>query len=86
MTIHRLTALELKAALDRRELSSVEIVDALIARREAVEPIINAFVDRFDAAARKEAVKADAARARGESLGTLHGLPITIKEPIASGA
>ncbi|MBT9559155.1 MAG: amidase [Myxococcales bacterium] len=83
MTIHRLTALELKAALDRRELSSVEIVDALIRRREAVEPIVNAFVDRFDAAARKEAEKADAARARGESLGALHGLPITIKESMA---
>lgn len=84
MTIHTLTALQLRDALSRRDLSSREVVDALIARRDAVDPTINALVVRFDAQARAEADAADGARARGERLGALHGLPITIKESMAT--
>ena len=69
--------------LTRREVSVRESVDAQIARIEAVNPAINALVvARFDEA-RREADGADARRAQGESLGPLHGLPISIKECLA---
>lgn len=69
--------------LARREVSVRESVDAQIARVEAVNPAINALVvARFDEA-RREADGADARRAQGESLGPLHGLPISIKECLA---
>lgn len=71
---------DLAAAVRRREVSPLELVDAHIARIEQVNPLLNALIaDRF-AAARDEARAATEAVARGESLGPLHGVPCTIKE------
>ncbi len=62
------------------EISATEAVEAHIARIEAVNLRINAVVvPRFEHALR-EAREADARRARGDPLGPLHGVPITIKE------
>jgi fatty acid amide hydrolase len=61
-------------------LYSREAVEAHIRRIEAVNPRINALVVPLFERARREADRADAARARGEALGALHGVPITIKE------
>jgi fatty acid amide hydrolase len=70
----------LAASIARGEVSAVEAVEASIARIEAVNPRLNAVVvTRYDAA-RAEARAADERRARGEPLGPLHGVPITIKE------
>lgn len=81
MHVFELGATELLSRLTTGELTSRAIVEALIARRREVEPRINAFViEREEALAEAEA--ADAARARGDALGPLHGLPITIKENI----
>lgn len=75
-----LSATELAARIRRRELSSVEVVDAHIDRIQAVNRLLNAVVDeRFDAA-RAEARRADAAVAAGDELGPLHGVPMTVKE------
>lgn len=82
MQIHELSAVQLRKQLASGELSSRQIVDALIARREAVDPEVRAFVVTYDAEARQRAEEADAARKRGESWGLLHGLPVTIKENI----
>jgi amidase len=72
-------ATTLIAALANRTVSSVELVDAAIARIEAVDPKINAVVVRDFATAREAAAAADAALARGER-GRLLGLPMTVKE------
>ncbi len=64
------------------ELSSRELTAALIARIEALNPGLNAVVaTRFEAAL-EEARAADEGRARGGSMGALHGLPMTIKDTI----
>jgi fatty acid amide hydrolase len=84
VTIHTLSALELRAELARGTLSSLEIVNALIARRDAVDGRVNAIVHRFDAEARAAASKADDERAKGTATGALHGLPLTIKESMAT--
>jgi amidase len=73
------TAGDLLKALANRHVSSRDLVDAAIARIEALDGKINAVVVRdFDRACEAAAV-ADAARARGERRPLL-GLPITVKE------
>ena len=71
-------------AIRHREVSAVELFDAHAARIAERDPQVNALViPRLDEA-RAEAVEADAALARGEHLGPLHGVPFTAKEPIAA--
>ena len=83
-TLYQLDATALAAALARREVSSVEVVEALIARRQRVDGQLGAFAVRLDAQARAEAQAADQARQRRSAgeLGPLHGLPLTIKDNI----
>jgi fatty acid amide hydrolase len=75
-----LSASAIAARIRAGELSAQEAVEAHIQRIEAVNPQLNAVVVPLFEQARAEARAADAARARGESLGPLHGVPITIKD------
>ena len=84
--LHYLSATDALAMFRSKELSPVELVEAVIARAEVVEPAINAFAEtRYDEAI----AAARAAEARysghGEPLGPLDGLPVAVKEeaPIA---
>jgi fatty acid amide hydrolase len=78
----RMSAAELAAAIRAGEVSALEAVEAHIERIERVNPAIHAvIVTRYDEA-RAEARAADERRARGEPLGALHGVPITIKESL----
>jgi amidase len=70
---------ELVAALANKTVSSRELVDAAIARIEALDTKINAVVVRDFDAAREAAKVADEALARGERRPLL-GLPMTVKE------
>ena len=84
--LHYLSATDALAMFRNRELSPVELVEAVIARAEAVEPAINAFAEtHFDEAI--AAARAAEARyaGRGEPAGPLDGLPVAVKEeaPIA---
>ncbi len=81
--VWRLPAHELVARLARRELSSVEAVQALHARADAVEPAVHAFTEQHRDAALAAAKAVDDARARGAEVGPLAGLPITVKENLA---
>ena len=69
-------------AIQDKEVSAVELVDAHLARIDEVNPALNAVVQLAAERARADAVEADAALARGESLGTLHGVPFTLKDSI----
>ena len=75
-----LTARELLDLLERREVSASDVIDAQIARIEAVDPQLNAIPTRTFERAREEARASDARRARGESLGPLEGLPVAFKD------
>ena len=70
--------------LSNRQLSSRELVDSLFGRMDSVNSSVRAMVHRFDERARREADAFDALRARGEVVGPLHGLPITIKESMGT--
>jgi Asp-tRNA(Asn)/Glu-tRNA(Gln) amidotransferase A subunit family amidase len=69
-------------AIHHREVSAVELFDAHAARIGERDPQVNALVFPRLEEARAEAVGADAALARGEHLGPLHGVPFTTKEAI----
>jgi amidase len=75
-----LPATEQLAALDAKEVSSVELVDLYLSRISAHNPALNAIVTIDSDSARRAAREADAARSRGNDLGSLHGLPITVKD------
>jgi len=79
-TITSLTATEIARKIGAGEVSAHEVVDAHIHRIEEVNPRLNAVVIPLFEQARKEAEAADAAQHRGDPLGPLHGVPITIKE------
>lgn len=73
-------AVSLAGQLRRREVSAREVIAAHIAQIEALDGSVNAVVTRcFDAALAKAAA-ADAALARGEIPGLLHGLPVAHKD------
>ena len=76
------SAVELRDLLERGEIRSVELVQALHRRADAMEPRVGAFAHQFRKQALREAEEADARRQAGEVLGPLHGLPVTIKENI----
>ncbi|HEX8904330.1 MAG TPA: amidase family protein [Longimicrobiaceae bacterium] len=77
---HYLTATETAARIREGSLTSAEAVRACVERIHALNPGLNAVVDLHDAEALIRAREADAALARGESWGPLHGVPVTIKD------
>lgn len=66
--------------IQRREISARELLEHFIARVEHHDKKLNAVVAKDYDRAREKAVAADEALARGEYLGPLHGLPMTIKD------
>ncbi len=74
------SATDLLQALRSRELSSRELLEHYLARVEGYNPQLNAVVHLKADEALARASAADAASARGQSWGPLHGLPMTIKE------
>jgi aspartyl-tRNA(Asn)/glutamyl-tRNA(Gln) amidotransferase subunit A len=83
--LHYVSATEILQAFNARELSPVEVFDAVAARADAVEPRINALLERDVEASRAEAVAAQERYASRAPRGVLDGLPIVTKEvqPIA---
>jgi len=75
-----LPATELRRLIGTKEISPVELLDACIARIEALDPAVNAIAAKAYGRARTEARAAEAAVLSGVPLGRLHGLPIGIKD------
>ena len=75
----RLPASALGRLLAQREVSAADLLEAALARVERLNPLLNAVVALNDAA-RAEARASDGRRARGEALGPLDGVPVTIKD------
>lgn len=76
------SATQIAAAIRAKKVSSLEVVEACLVRIEQVNPKLNAVVQLTADAARAEARAADAALARGQAMGPLHGVPCTIKDTI----
>jgi Amidase len=63
-----------------REVSARELTELVLDRIDAVNPKLNAVVELRREAALREAAAADQATARGGQVGSLDGVPMTIKE------
>ena len=77
----RLPATELAAAYRRREIDPLTVFDALADRIGRINPALTAIVE-IDAGARAAARRSAGRYARGEPLGPLDGVPVTIKDSI----
>src|SRR6185312_1082467 len=74
-------ATTLVAAMRQRQLSPVEVLDHVLQRAERLQPVLNAFLtledpDKLHAWAQA----AEAALQRGDSVGVLCGLPVSVKD------
>ncbi len=78
----RWDAIDLAQAIRLRRISSREATQACVERMQAVNGKLNAITNPLPDQALKDADAADAALRRGEASGTLHGVPVTIKENI----
>jgi aspartyl-tRNA(Asn)/glutamyl-tRNA(Gln) amidotransferase subunit A len=79
-----LSAVDLVARYRDRSLSPVEVAEAVLQRIEAWEPKLNALWALDPAAARAAAAASAARWAEGRPLGPVDGVPVTIKENIAT--
>ncbi len=78
------SAVDLVEAYRLKRLSPVEVTDAVIARIDASEPKLNALWAYNPGAAREAARASEARWGKGEPLGAIDGVPVTIKENIAT--
>lgn len=78
----KLDGLEAAAAVGRGEVGAMEVLEAHLGRIAAVNPSVNAVANLLADRAREAAEETDRRRARGEPLGSLAGVPFTVKENI----
>lgn len=84
MELYKLTAHELHDKLVNKEVSSVELTNALYARIDEVEDQVNAYVTLDKENALAQAAKVDAKIAAGEAIAPLAGIPGAIKDNICT--
>ncbi len=77
-----MSATEMADAIKTRKLSPVEIMGAVLHRIERLNPRVNAYCTIVAESAMRQAHQAEAIVMRGEKLGPLHGVPVSIKDLI----
>lgn len=75
-----LSATELRERISSKEVSPVEVVSAVLARAEALQPELNCFITLCGDEAMEAARDAERKMMAGEALGLLHGIPVTVKD------
>lgn len=80
LSLTRKSARELARLIRDRKLSPVELLDAHLAAIEKLNPRLNAVVTLAAEQARDAAKRAEAAAAKDDKLGVIHGLPLGIKD------
>lgn len=78
------TLVEAAAALRSGELTSEALVDAVLHRADQLDGLLGVYLARFDDEARAAARQADAELARGQDRGPLHGIPMGVKDLLAT--
>ena len=80
--LHYLSASAMAELVRNKQISPVELVEIHLARIERLHPSLNAFVQVDACGARRQAIACESAVGRGEPLGPLHGVPLSIKSCI----
>jgi len=75
-----LSAIEMAAAIRDRTVSPVELTRAILDRIDRLNPALNAFCISMADEALQTAGELEAQVVRGETLGPLHGVPVSIKD------
>ena len=73
-------ATDLRDLISSRQITSVELTELYLSRIERLDGQLNSYLTLTPEIALAQARRADEATARGESLGPLHGLPISLKD------
>ncbi len=84
MKLHELTAYQLSERLTSKEVSAVEVAQAFVDRIDATESRLDSFMTTTPDLALEQARSVDEARAAGEELGPLAGVPIAHKDLICT--
>jgi aspartyl-tRNA(Asn)/glutamyl-tRNA(Gln) amidotransferase subunit A len=79
-TLVEADALTLARLIRDKQVSPVAVVEAVLARIEALQPTVNAFITVTAEEARAAARRAEAAVMAGERLGPFHGVPFSVKD------
>ncbi len=80
MTFIQMTLSDASVALEKKEVSSLELLDSTLKRVDQVNPKLNAFLRTDADAARVQARALDAERSRGKVRSPLHGIPMAHKD------
>jgi len=78
-----LSALEIRDRIARGSISTEEVTRAFLEQIERIEPKIHAFISRMADEALTRARELDRLRSRGDMSGTLHGVPLAVKDIIS---
>jgi Asp-tRNA(Asn)/Glu-tRNA(Gln) amidotransferase A subunit family amidase len=78
-----LSAVAMAEQVRAKKISPVELAEAHLAKIDRLNPTLNAFVHIDPESVRREARAAETAVMKGEALGPLHGVPISIKSSLA---
>ena len=82
--LHWMSATDLAAAIRAGDVSSVAALEHLVARIERLDGPVNSVVQWDLERARADAAAADARVVRGDELGPLHGVPMTVKDSFST--
>jgi len=80
--ICQMSAVELVAQIRAKQVSPVEVIDAVLTRMEKLEPHLHAFCTPTPELARAEAKRIEQGIMRGDAMGPLAGVPVSIKDLI----
>ena len=83
MDLTWLPAWRLRELIERRDVSPVEVTEHFLGRAEELDPVLKCYRSLDAPGARAQAKRAEAAVLRGDELGLLHGIPVSVKEHIA---
>src|SRR5213078_1568217 len=84
MELTRMTAAELSAALEAREVSATEVTRAHLDRIAAVDDRVHAFLHVAADSALEQAATGDEERKHGTIRGPLAGVPVAVKDVFAT--
>lgn len=76
------SAADLARLIRDRKISATEVMRATLDRADRAQPILNCFITICHEQALRDAAAADAALARGDAVGPLHGVPMHVKDLI----
>ena len=80
----RMTIAELAPKIQNKEVSPVELTEAALAEADRLQPRLNSFITILHERAMDQARESEVAISRGEYRGPLHGIPIGLKDNLAT--